>query len=80
MHQDILGVSLLRWALAAAGLVAGLVAVIGAVLNSDAAGWCLRQGEAGFGHCGWCYLGVGLLLTAAAPWPQLRKARVRPRG
>ncbi|NEX92507.1 hypothetical protein [Caulobacter sp. 17J65-9] len=75
MHREILGVSIIRWALAAAGLAAGLVAVAGAILNSDAVGWCLQQGHPGFGHCGWCYLGTALLLSAAAPWPRLRKAR-----
>ena len=77
MQREFLGVSILRWALAAAGLVAGSIAVAGAVASDAAAGWCLTQGAPAFGHCGWCYLGVALLVTAAAPWPQVRPGRVR---
>lgn len=77
MDRELFDVSLSRWTLAGAGLAAGLVAIAGALTHSPLAGQCLQTSAATFGHCAWCYLAVGLLVAAAAPWPRLRRPRLR---
>jgi hypothetical protein len=68
-----------------AGAGFGLVAVIGALLGSADAGYCLAApgaaslGLGALGHCAWCWLSLACFALAAAPLPSgVAQAFARP--